>query len=343
MIARKPFSWGARIAGCVLLALALLLLAATERGARARAAAEDAIGGAVLTDAEPGPGAEGGLVLVGGTPEVVSLATDLQFAVTAKAPVLLRKVEMFQWRELAYGGAPPSYELDWVDHPVDSAHFARPAGHENPGAFPFAAARFVAPSVRLGGFALSEALLQAIPGYEPYAPGFSQLPPNLAASFQAVDGALVTSADPAAPRLGDLRVSWAVVPLQPITVIARVQNGALVPAVGSDGEAHARVQLGERSLTDMLPSLPDAPRYAWARRALALLLAWGGAMLLLGGGRRGGRDEIAALLLAAVPLAAVAGALWLGTRDAIAVALFVLAALASAAAMLRLKRPPARP
>lgn len=342
MIARGHLSWGARIAGCVLVALALLLLASTERSARERAAAEDAIGGAVLTDAEPGPGAEGSVVLVSGTPEVVSLPTDLQFAVSAKAPVLLRKVEMFQWRELAFGGGPPSYEVDWVDHPVDSSRFARPAGHGNPGAFPFAAARFVAPSVRLGGFTLSEALLQAIPGYEPYAPGFSQLPPNLAASFQPADGALVTSAEPASPRLGDLRVSWAVVPLQPITVIARVQNGALMPVIGSDGEAHARVQLGERSLTDMLPAMPEAPRYAWARRALALLLAWGGAMLLSGGSRRAGRDEIAALLLAAVPLAAVAGALWLGTRDAIAIALFVVAVLAGAGVMLRLRRTSAR-
>lgn len=339
MIGWGPERWGSRIAGCALLALALLLLAATERAARQRVAAEDAIGGFVLTgaDAQPGPGVEGNLVLVGGVPEVVSLPTDLQFAVTAPAPALIRKVEMFQWREIpALGGGAPSYELDWVDRAVDSSRFRQPRGHENPGAFPFEGARFYAPSVRLAGYALSQPLLQAIPGYEACAPDLSRLPPNLAASFQAVDNALTTSVDPASPRLGDLRVSWAVVPLQAITVIARVQNGTLVPVAGADGVAAARVQLGVRSLSDMLPDMPDAPRYAWARRALSLLLAWGGAMLLLNGRRR---DEIAALLLAAAPLAALGGALWLDTRSFAAVALFALAALAGGGALLRMKRP----
>ncbi|MCE5231706.1 MAG: TMEM43 family protein [Mizugakiibacter sp.] len=338
MIGWGPDRWGSRIAGCALLALALLLLAATERAARLRVAAEDAVGGFVLTgaDAQPGPGVEGGLVLVAGTPQVISLATDLQFAVAASAPALVRKVEMFQWREIAFGGGAPSYELDWVDRAVDSSRFRQPRGHENPGAFPFEGARFYAPSVRLAGYTLSLPLLQAIPGYEAYAPDLSRLPPNLAASFQAVEGALTTSADPASPRLGDLRVSWAVVPLQPITVVARVRNGTLVPAAGADGVATARVQLGERAPADMLPDMPEAPRYAWARRALVLLLAWGGAMLLLNGRRR---DEIAALLAATAPLAALGGALWLDTRSVAAVALFALAALAGGGALLRLKRP----
>ncbi len=43
---------------------------------------------------------------------------------------LARKVEMFQWHET--NGDIRSYDMDWVDHPVDASKFAQPQRHENP-------------------------------------------------------------------------------------------------------------------------------------------------------------------------------------------------------------------
>jgi hypothetical protein len=238
---------------------------------------EDALGGFVLTGsaATPGPDADGKLVLAVGSPEVKSPARDEQFGVAVDAPALLRKVEMFQWNETNVGGQ-RGYELDWFAHPIDSSAFHDPAGHSNPGAFPISAARFDSPGVVVAGFELDPALVHMIHGPEPIEPDFSRLPANMAATFQVRGGTLVTSANPAHPQVGDLRVSWLQIAPGELTVFARDRDGTLEPAHDPAGDQIAQVLLGKLSLTDVLTDAPQPPGFKWARRILAVLLAWAG-------------------------------------------------------------------
>jgi hypothetical protein len=322
-----------KIAGAVLIVAGLLLIGFTEHADRLRAMGEDALGGFVLQgdEARPGPDSDGQLVLVSGPVQIAQPARDAQFNVGADAVALVRKVEMFQWHEAS--GTLRSYELDWVDHPVDSSKFAQPAGHRNPGAFPFQRERFNAPVVRVGGFKLGPKLVESISGVEGFAPDLHGLPANMAASFQIYDDALVTSTDPSRPRVGDLRVSWMEIAPKTLTVLARVQGGELVEAPDASGRSLGQVQIGERSLSDVVPGAAPRPRFAWVRRVLALLLAWLGVTLLL----PAWRDHGAALLLAFVPLALLAAAFWLGVRNITALVLVVFAALAAFGAFLRWK------
>ncbi|HEX5960183.1 MAG TPA: TMEM43 family protein [Rhodanobacteraceae bacterium] len=326
-------SRNAALLGAVLLLLGLLLLGFTEHTDRLRAMGEDALGGFVLTgnEAVPGPDASGKLVLAVGAPEVASPAHDPQFGVTADAPALVRKVEMFQWTETNFGGR--NYELNWFDHPIDSSAFGDPASHANPGAFPIGAARFDSPDVQVGGFKLDPALVAMIPGTEPFRPDLSRLPANMAATFQAHDGTLVSSADPAHPQVGDLRVSWRQVDPHDLTVFARDRDGTLVPAHDPAGDAIAQVLLGRLSLADALTDAPQPPRFKWARRALAVLLAWAGVAMLLPGVRR--RDRVLALAIASVPLALLAAACWFNVRMLAFVVLVVVAVLAAVTAAWR--------
>lgn len=313
--------------------VALLLLGFTEHTDRLRAMGEDALGGFVLSgdEARPGPASDGRLVFVSGAPQIAQPARDPQFNVSAQAPSLIRKVEMFQWREVGEGRA-RDYELDWADHPVDSSTFAQPAGHQNPGAFPFDGARFDSPDVRVAGFRLAPQLVRAIAGVEPYTPDLRGLPPNMAAAFQARDGVLSTSADPRAPQLGDLRVSWQQIAPKHLTVLARTQNGVLVQTSDASGRALTQVQIGKRSLSDVLPDAAQRPRYAWAKRALTVLLAWAGVLLLLPTSRR---DEWNALLIAVPPLALQACVFWFGVRNVAAIALLLIAIMAAIGALWR--------
>lgn len=320
--------------GALLLLAGLVLLAFTERADRLRVVAEDALGGFVLTGdaAKPGPAANGRLVLASGAPDVKAPARDRQFGVVADAPALLRKVEMYQWKETRSGG-PPGYETGWFDHPIDSSAFVRPAGHANPGAFPIGAARFDSPDVVVAGFKLAAELVRMIEGPESFTPDLAHLPPNMAATFQVHDGTLVTSADLARPAVGDLRISWLRVAPRDLTVFARDEGGELVPVSSPAGEPVARVLLGRLPLASVLTDAPQGPRFAWARRVLAVLLAWGGVGLLLGGARR--RDAALAIAIAAVPLALTAAAYWFGVRTGVFAALLAVAALAAAAAAWR--------
>lgn len=320
-----------RIAGAVLVLAGLLLIGFTEHADRLRAMGEDALGGFVLRgdDAKPGPSSDGQLVFVSGPVQIARPARDAQFGVSADAVALLRKVEMFQWHEV--DGGIRSYDLDWVGHPVDSSGFAQPDGHENPGAFPFDGARFDSPDVRVAGFRLGPKLVNGIPGVEDFAPDLKALPPNMAATFQAHDNTLVTSADPDHPRVGDLRVGWQQIAPKSLTVLARAQGGELVQTEDASGRQLAQVQIGKRSLSDVVPDAAPRPRFAWARRVLALLLAWLGTMLLL----PGWRDRGAAFLLAFAPVALLAAAFWFGVRNIAAWALLLFAALAAFGAFLR--------
>lgn len=322
--------------GALLLLAGLVLLASTERADRMRVMAEDALGGFVLTGdaARPGPAANGRLVLAVGAPAVKAPARDQQFGVAADAPALLRKVEMYQWNEIRSGG-PNGYETGWFDHPIDSSTFARPAGHANPGAFPIGAARFDSPDVLVAGFKLAPPLVGMINGPESFAPDFTHLPPNMAAIFLVHDGTLVTSRDLARPAVGDLRISWSEIAPAALTVFARNESGELVPAASPRGEPVARVLLGRLPLASVLTDAPQAPRFKWARRVLAVLLAWAGAALLLRAFHRA--DAALALVVALLPLALVAAAYWFGVRTAVFAAMLVVVVASGAIAAWRFR------
>jgi hypothetical protein len=320
--------------GAAMLLLGLLLLGFTEHADRLRAMGEDALGGFVLTGdaAVPGPAANGKLVLAVGAPEVKTPARDAQFGVAVAAPALVRKIEMFQWNETRYGGR-RNYEMDWFDHPIDSSTFGNQAGHANPGAFPVNAARFDSPDVTVAGFKLAPELVRMVDGAEPFQPDLSQLPPNMAATFQAHGGMLVTSANPEHPQVGDLRVSWMKIAPSGLTVFARDDGGTLVPASNRAGDAIAQVMLGRHSLTDVLTDAPQPPHFKWARRVLALLVAWAGAAMLLPRAQR--RDRVLALAIAAAPLAGLAAVFWFDVRTLPAAVLMLLAVAAIAVAAWR--------
>jgi hypothetical protein len=261
-------------------------------------------------DAQPQVGQHGYMARIVGTPRVVEAPHDGDFNQTADTPVLLRRVEMFQWREIAIGDN-VHYELDWVDHPLDSSLFKDPKGHENPGEFPISGKQFDAGLVQIGGFKLGRALVHALPGSDVIKPDAASLPYNLAATFSPHQDYLITSARPGNPRLGDLRVSWVGVPLQEVTVVARL-DGARLDAASDAGDGKGyQVQVGDVPVLDMFPDLPVPPKYVMVWRVLGVLLAALGAFVLLSLQRRRQR-LLLAVGLGATGAGSVASVVWLG-------------------------------
>jgi hypothetical protein len=335
---------GAKLAGAVLLLCGLGLIAWNERRVMDYTAALARHGAPVLdlgAAGRPGAGQYGSVTRVSGMPQVVDAPHDNEFNVRSDTPVLVRHVEMFQWREITVGGN-THYEMDWVDRPIDATSFAKPAGHVNPGAFPVQGRQFEAGEVKLGNFRLSTEIVRDFPGRVAVAVDGKKLPPNLAATFTAHDGVLFTSSKPERPRLGDLRVSWEAVPLQDMTVLARIDGDVLVPGKPArPGDTGFDVQVGERSLLDVLPALPEPPMAPVAVRAVAYVLAILGALLLATGGRFR-RDILFAIGIGVVAVSAVAGAMWLA-GDAMAASVWLLfAVLGGGLAIWRVQQHTAR-
>ena len=302
----KPDRWTSlrgmamHVFGALLMFAAVGLVAITARSQFNFRAIAARHGGETIElggNAQPQPGQHGSMARIVGTPTVVEAPRDPEFNLRVNAPVLLRHVEMFQWREVRIGRS-VHYEQDWVDRPVDASHFEQPAGHANPAAFPLSSQKFVAGLVQIGGFKLSPTLLHALPGSAPVTPDLQALPQNLAVSFSRYQDYLITSAQPGYPRLGDVRVSWDEVPLQQVTVVARIDGDQLVPAAdASDGKGY-HVDIGDVSLYDMFPDLPLPPQFVLVKQVLAVLLAALGAFLLISAHRR--RDGLLALALGAL-------------------------------------------
>lgn len=172
------------------------------------------------------PANEGRHVRVEGTLRASAPARDADLGVQADAIALLRSVQMRQWRETcAASGC--DYALVWSDKPIDSRGFRVGAGHANATPFPFSNQRFTASEVRLGAYVVEPVAALAQTTAMPYAVDLSRLPPNLAASFRAQEGALLTG-DPAHPAQGDLRVSYAIVPAGARTLVGVQRGGKLV-------------------------------------------------------------------------------------------------------------------
>jgi len=314
-------------AGLASLVLGIVLAALTERSVGNYRLALQLHGGGVVDlghSMEPQDGLQGRMVRISGTPRVVEAPYDSDFNQQAATPVLSRHVWMFQWRELRLGGN-VTYELDWAATPQDSSRFTQPKGHANPGPFPIASKRFDAGSVELGGYKLDAALVHALPDSEPVAPVVKALPANLAASFSLQDGALVTSANPGNPRLGDLQVSWSAVPLQEVTVIARVDGDHLVAVPNAvDGDGY-EVNVGDSTLLDMRPDIAAQPVLVWPRRLLAVLLATLGMGLLLRQQDATRIDPRVALGGGLLVVGVIAAIPWLGSSMATAIAWLVVA------------------
>jgi hypothetical protein len=149
---------------------------------------------------------------------------DGQLGVSANAAVLFRHVEMYQWQEHCDGAC--RYDQSW-SAPVDSRRFRDPKGHENPQA-PFNDSVFFAPGLKLAGHPLDLDLLVGQLPNTAYAAHGANLPLNLAATFAERDGVLYAGGDPAHPAIGELRISYRIIPIGPTTLNGVVRGGKLV-------------------------------------------------------------------------------------------------------------------
>ena len=167
---------------------------------------------------------EGRLVSVQGNLESTRPPLDENLDIVAHdAVVLIREVEMYQWQESCIGDSCAQSPV-WSSTLIDTEGFHEKKDHANPAGFPFASARFEAQGIHLGAFEpdLDLILAQVPPVARPLR--VSELPANLAASASEIDGHIHVGNDPLQPAIGDLRISYQVVPAT-TTILEGIQQG----------------------------------------------------------------------------------------------------------------------
>lgn len=323
------------------------------RAVRTARSLEEGAGAVVSVPADSIQAAhEGKLVHVSG-PVSTQPLTDPDLGVRADGVKLIRRVEMYQWKEeekrekkKKLGGGEETvttytYEKAWSSDLIDSASFQQSGGHENPGAFPLPAHTVVADPVHVGAFTLSseqvdqldeaqglpvtDATLQAVP--EPWR-----------SEVKVSESRFYLGADPAAPQVGDARISFEVV--KPATAsLVGVQTGQTFAAFQAEaGDTILLVEEGTRTAAEMFQAAQAANTFlTWMVRAGGFLLMFLGLLAVfkpisvfadvvpLFGTMLGAGLGIFAFLIAAALSIITIAVSWIFVRPVLAIALLGLA------------------
>lgn len=257
-------------------------------------------GAAVVVEVEAAkldPANDGRLIYVAGPISVASAISDVDFGVLSNGLRLVRKVEMYQWTEEQHtethkklGGAEERvttwrYTRKWTDQAVDSSKFHERSGHTNP-AMPYQERNLLAPKPRIGAYVLPDNMVSGFGTAQPL-----PFPDDRAAALErrlrkpvrVVDGVLYLASDPGRPVVGDLRISFAEVPLQEASVVARQSPIGLGPYQTHAGGTVALIEPGRVPAADMFKSAQEENEtLTWLIRGGGCVLMFFGFCLILG-------------------------------------------------------------
>jgi hypothetical protein len=237
--------WGSRLGGSLVAALFGLILVPAAvvmmywnegRAVDALRALNRGAASIVEVNASPvDPSTNGKLVHVTGMLKPATPAKDPVFGVTGDGLVRLsRTVEMYQWKEDTatrsqenIGGSKTTektytYKKDWSSSPIDSSSFKNPAGHQNP-RMPGRSATFDAGGVTIGAWQVDPSVLDKVTNFTPLHVRDAKPPAN----FQASGEGFYRGHDPADPAVGDVRVNFAAIQAQTVSVAAGNASGVL--------------------------------------------------------------------------------------------------------------------
>ncbi len=193
--------------------------------------------------------------------------TDPMLNVTANGIFLERKVEIFQWIE--NNG---EFDKKWFDKIID----VKDSDHQNPKNFLIKSNKWDSPEIKLGAFRLSESLAQKIQSKDPVPltpKTFAKLNESGQKAFKLDQGKYYYyGLDPAAPEIGDFRISFNSANPGSASIIAK-QTGATLNAYISDNGRIEKLRMGTHNLETMTQGLEldSGGLIMWVLRAISAL------------------------------------------------------------------------
>jgi hypothetical protein len=286
------------VGGIVLIGLSCFLLFWNEGRAvqTAKSLAEGAALVISIDAAKVDPANEGRLVHVTGGIKAGVNPNDAEFGVSPAGLRLHRTAEMYQWvektkqetRKTAGGSEETvttySYVQEWSTAQHNSRGFKVPEGHSNP-AMRYHSATFNGGDVTLGAFQPGNHIVEKLSATEQVrvdAAMAEALRTRISGPVQAIDGRFYLGANPTQPRIGDMRISYRIVPAGPISIIGRQSGSDLTPYHTRAGDELLMVQRGTISAADMFTEAKTANTIGtWILRLVGALLMYIGFVMIL--------------------------------------------------------------
>lgn len=289
-LSRLGSAFGGVLTGLALILASIALLAWNEgRSVQSIRANNEGAGAVQAVSADRVlPSNEGRLIHVSAPAVASDQRQDTALGVSANGLILTRKIEYYQWIETSksesrtrLGGGEEtvttySYDRQWTATPEDSSRFQQPAGHQNP-APAIKDADFRAERANLGAFTLDGAVLDQVVADRPLTLTSEQAATAASAlsrPTRLVEGALYVGANPAAPEVGDMRVTYLVAPQNStLSVVGAQTANTLQPYPTRAGEPILMVRAGTASADQMFAQAKAANQtMSWVLRGLGLIV-----------------------------------------------------------------------
>ncbi len=200
---------------------------------------------------------------------------------------LYRKVEMYQWvehkssrdRETMTGGTESrttyTYTKEWSETAHNSNDFREPQGHQNP-AMPAHSEKQNAHGVMLGAYAVGNDVLALLENFT------RPIVPQPQDGYGVHGELLYKGAAPENPQVGDMRVTFAAVPADAISIIGQQSGNKVVDATSPNGRSVLLVEAGMQDAKAMFTRAhTTASLITWGLRAAGVFLMYLGFMLVL--------------------------------------------------------------
>jgi len=294
---RGKDSIGGAFVGLIMVAVAVILLFWNEGRAVKRAKDLKEGAGSVVSVASDkvDPAMEGQLVHLTGETKTSGMLEDPEFGIVVAAIKLIREVEMYQWVEVekseektSVGGTTETtttytYQKEWKDSPVDSSRFKVTSGYENPREMKYRSSTLTAEGVTMGAFDLPGFLVSQIGGATPLSvESLDKAAEDIRTGGRLHEGGVYLGANPNAPAVGDMRVSFLSVPTGPISVVAQQAGKTFVSRRTATGGELNLLENGIVSAEEMFRLAHERNKFlTWAIRVGGFfLLSMGFGMVL---------------------------------------------------------------
>lgn len=247
-----------------------------------------------LSSTTPDPANNGKLVHLTGEATTEQVLKDEKYNIASNSLVLKRTVEMYQWEEnkethtkKKLGGSEEqvttySYDRVWHEGRIDSSHFHKSESYSNPTAAEQSKS-VIANPVTVGGFTLPDSLKSQLSN-------FTALPLNPVGPMpEKMGGKKLTlseeniylGANPSAPAIGDLRISYSVVNPGEVSLISKQKEQTFETYTADAGGTINMLSHGNQSAEAMFAAAHQSNKImTWILRAVGLLVMWMGFGLL---------------------------------------------------------------
>ena len=295
-------------------------------------------------------GWDGKLVHLTGDALTDETLRDPVFGVEENGITLRRRVHMYQWEEdkdTDDGHTTYSYDKVWREGRIDSGSFDR-SGHDNPQPH-FPAWQKTAANVMVGQYEVSDTLKKQKNDEGPVSIELESVKQGVggedASKLSAREGGLYfsqTGNDPSDPQIGDLKISFLLVPNGPVSLMAGLRGNTFTNYKTSNGEPIERLYPGTLTAEQLVDKLRfENSLLAWGLRGMGLVMCLIGTMMIfspaqaffrwipLVGDIAGGMIFVISMLFAICLSLTTISISWIAVRPVLAVSLLVIAGLSA--------------